>query len=161
MIRNVTLKDAGVYICELNSTPNVTRSFHELKIISDRLLAPVVASDHEDNDNKDNDKEVTSRDSIDVWNYSTERPINHDYSDCCISKNVTKKCLGFCNIKNILDGNTGKNIFNLFFVHFSKNFKGIKDFLVNFVNCYCHDKLMKLTVENLFGLQTLLSSFLK
>ena len=101
LIRNVTLKDAGVYICELN-TPNVTRSFHELRIISDRLLAPVVASDH-DEDSSD------TRDSIDVWNYSTERPINHDYSDCCLQRNVTKKCLGFCNIKNILEGSTGRN----------------------------------------------------
>ena len=103
LIRNVTLKDAGVYICELN-TPEVTRSFHELRIISDRLLAPVVASDHADDD----DDDTSTRDSIDVWNYSTERPINHDYSDCCIHKNVSKKCLGFCNIKNILEGSTGR-----------------------------------------------------
>ena len=54
LIRNVTLKDAGMYICELN-TPNVTQSFHELKVISDRLLAPVVASDHLEDVNEDND----------------------------------------------------------------------------------------------------------
>ena len=48
------------------------------------------------------------RDSIDVWNYSTERPITHDYKECCMASNVTKQCLGFCNIKNILDGNTGQ-----------------------------------------------------
>ena len=99
-----------IFICSLQ----VTRSFHQLRIISDRLLAPVVASDHHEdiindkNDENDNDGESpVSKDSIDVWNYSTERPINHDYSDCCISKNVTKKCLGFCSIKNILDGSTG------------------------------------------------------
>ena len=46
------------------------------------------------------------RDSIDVWNYSTERPITHDYKECCTASNVTKQCLGFCNIKNILEGNT-------------------------------------------------------
>ena len=95
-----------MYICELN-TPNVTQSFHELKVISDRLLAPVVASDHLEDVTNDNDDKPVTRDSIDVWNYSTERPINHDYSDCCISKNVSKSCLGFCSIKNILDGNTG------------------------------------------------------
>ena len=67
LIRRVTLRDAGMYTCELNS-PNVTRSFHELKIISDRLMAPVVASDHDDNDS-DNDSDNVTRDSIDVWNY--------------------------------------------------------------------------------------------
>ena len=43
-----------------------------------------------------------------MWNYSTERPITHDYKECCMASNVTKQCLGFCNIKNILDGNTGQ-----------------------------------------------------
>ena len=107
LIRSVTLRDAGIYTCELNS-PNVTRSFHELKIISDRLMAPVVASDHQDDSDNDSDAAVT-KDSIDVWNYSTERPITHDYKDCCMERNVTKKCLDFCNIKNILDGDTGQS----------------------------------------------------
>ena len=107
LIRRVTLRDAGMYMCELNS-PNVTRSFHELKIISDRLMAPVVASDHDDD--SDDDSDNMTRDSIDVWNYSTERPVTHDYMDCCMERNVTKKCLDFCNIKNILDGDTGQNI---------------------------------------------------
>ena len=108
LIRSVTLRDAGMYTCELNS-PNVTRSFHELKIISDRLMAPVVASDHDnDSDNDSDDDSKVTKDSIDVWNYSTERPITHDYKDCCMERNVTKKCFGFCNIKNILDGDTGQ-----------------------------------------------------
>ena len=96
------MKDAGVYICELNSL-NVTRSFHELKVLSDKLLAPVVASDF-----TEAPEEAATKDSLDVWNYSTERPINHDYSGCCAAKNVSKSCLGFCNIKNILEGTTGE-----------------------------------------------------
>ena len=87
LIKNVTQRDAGMYICELNSR-NVTRSFHELRIISDRLLAPVVASDHDDDDSDDKSDDTVTRDSIDVWNYSTERPINHDYNDCCMERHV-------------------------------------------------------------------------
>ena len=90
---------------------NVTRSFHELKVLTDRLLAPVVASDFNEAPGESSDSgeaaTTATKDSIDVWNYSTERPINHDYSDCCSAKNVSKSCLGFCNIKNILEGTTG------------------------------------------------------
>ena len=108
LIKNLTVKDAGVYICELNSV-NVTRSFHELKVLSDKLLAPVVASDFTEAPDQGTDSdEAATKDSIDVWNYSTERPITHDYKECCMASNVTKQCLGFCNIKNILDGNTGQ-----------------------------------------------------
>ena len=110
LIKNLTVKDAGLYICELNSV-NVTRSFHELKVLTDRLLAPVVASDDNEAPGESSDSgeaaSTATKDSIDVWNYSTERPINHDYSDCCSAKNVSKSCLGFCNIKNILEGTTG------------------------------------------------------
>ena len=34
---------------------------------------------------------------------------NHNYTDCCISSNVTQSCLGFCNIQSILEGNTGQD----------------------------------------------------
>lgn len=34
---------------------------------------------------------------------------NHNYTDCCLTKNVTNSCLGFCNIQNILEGNTGQD----------------------------------------------------
>ena len=46
MIRNVTLRDAGMYICELN-TATVTRSFHELKVITDKMLVAPVSSSSE------------------------------------------------------------------------------------------------------------------
>ena len=46
MIRNVTLRDAGMYICELN-TATVTRSFHELKVITDKMLVAPVSSSGE------------------------------------------------------------------------------------------------------------------
>ena len=46
IIRNVTLRDAGMYICELN-TATVTRSFHELKVITDKMLVAPVSSSSE------------------------------------------------------------------------------------------------------------------
>ena len=46
MTRNVTLRDAGMYICELN-TATVTRSFHELKVITDKMLVAPVSSSGE------------------------------------------------------------------------------------------------------------------
>ena len=104
LIKNLTVRDAGVYICELN-TQRITRSFHELKVLSDRLLAPGSSSDHTESPKE---AQTATKNSIDVWNYSTERPINHDYSGCCAAKNVSKSCLGFCNIKNILEGTTGE-----------------------------------------------------
>lgn len=33
----------------------------------------------------------------------------HNYTDCCVATNVTRSCLGFCNIQNILEGNTGQD----------------------------------------------------
>lgn len=32
--------------------------------------------------------------------------VKHDYTECCISLNVTSQCLGFCTIHNIIDGTT-------------------------------------------------------
>lgn len=29
---------------------------------------------------------------------------NHNYTDCCTSRNVSSNCLGFCNIQSILEG---------------------------------------------------------
>lgn len=29
---------------------------------------------------------------------------NHNYTDCCMAKNVMSNCLGFCNIQSILEG---------------------------------------------------------
>lgn len=31
----------------------------------------------------------------------------HDFTDCCVSLNVSSKCLGFCTIHNIIDGTAG------------------------------------------------------
>lgn len=34
---------------------------------------------------------------------------NHNYTDCCVARNVSSGCLGFCNIQSILDGSTGQD----------------------------------------------------
>lgn len=34
---------------------------------------------------------------------------NHNYTDCCMSMNVSSQCLGFCNIQSILEGSTGQD----------------------------------------------------
>jgi len=34
---------------------------------------------------------------------------NHNYTDCCVARNVSLGCLGFCNIQSILDGSTGQD----------------------------------------------------
>lgn len=38
---------------------------------------------------------------------------SHNYTDCCIQRNVSSHCLGFCNIQSILEGNTGQVSFFL------------------------------------------------
>lgn len=46
--------------------------------------------------------------SIDGINTSTvEEDYIHDFTDCCISLNVSNKCRGFCNIHSIIDGTAG------------------------------------------------------
>ena len=96
VVANVTSRDAGMYICELNSDPTV-RSFHELKVLSAFLQPPVPTSET----SVGSGSTASTKDSVEVWGYSTESPIDHDFSSCC--------CQGFCNLKSILDGNTGVN----------------------------------------------------
>ena len=104
LVSNVTSKDAGMYICELNSDP-VVRSFHELKVLSAFLQPPVTTSES----SALTGSTSSTKDSIEVWGYSTESPIDHDFTPCCAANNISTVCQGFCNLKSILDGNTGVN----------------------------------------------------
>ena len=45
-----------------------------------------------------------------LWGYTTPKPINHNYTQCCIDESVPNECLGFCSIKNILEGTTGNKV---------------------------------------------------
>jgi hypothetical protein len=110
LIRNVTVKDQGMYVCEVNSDPPV-RSFHKLLVLSGSLQPPgadlsapgdeavLVAAAGGGGDGGGG--------AMTVWGYSTERPVDHDYLDCCRASNVSLACQAFCNLKNILDGTTG------------------------------------------------------
>jgi len=103
LVTKVNVKDAGMYICELNSDP-VVRSFHELKVLSHSLQPPVPTES-----STVTGADGSTKDSVEVWGYSTERPVEHDFTPCCASKNISTVCQGFCNLKSILDGNTGVN----------------------------------------------------
>eukprot|EP00092_Neocalanus_flemingeri_P093803 GFUD01119242.1.p1 GENE.GFUD01119242.1~~GFUD01119242.1.p1 ORF type:complete len:1460 (+),score=180.34 GFUD01119242.1:219-4598(+) len=103
VVRNVTIRDAGMYICELNSDPPL-RSFHELKVLSATLQPPVPTES-----SVVTGATASTKDSVEVWGYSTERPVDHDFSPCCAARNISTVCQGFCKLKNILDGNTGVN----------------------------------------------------
>ena len=104
VVANVTSRDAGMYICELNSDPTI-RSFHELKVLSAFLQPPVPTSES----SVASGSTASTKDSVEVWGYSTESPIDHDFSACCAGRNISSVCQGFCNLKSILDGNTGVN----------------------------------------------------
>ncbi|XP_014259678.1 Ig-like and fibronectin type-III domain-containing protein 1 isoform X2 [Cimex lectularius] len=85
-IKHVRANDTGLYACEVNSTP-VVQTFHHLSVLSRDLVPPPTPTSLA----------------------GTEKPPNHNYTDCCIALNVTSDCLGFCNIQSILDGTTGQD----------------------------------------------------
>lgn len=91
VIKEAKPSDSGIYVCEVNSSP-ILRSFHKLSVLSRALLPP---------DNM-----------TDPMLYDSQKgPLgrNHNYTDCCISNNVSSSCFGFCNIQSILEGNTGQD----------------------------------------------------
>ncbi|KAB0793035.1 hypothetical protein PPYR_12655 [Photinus pyralis] len=92
VIKNSKPSDSGIYVCEVNSNP-VLRSFHKLSVIPLEALPPNISADPLM-------FETTKE------NFSSR---NHNYTDCCVSRNVSSNCIGFCNIQSILEGNTGQD----------------------------------------------------
>lgn len=90
-IKDVKPSDSGLYACEVNSNP-VVRTYHKLKVLSSALLPP-----------------ESTHTQTEVAETTTAPSTNHNYTSCCIASNVSKDCLGFCNIQSILDGNTGQD----------------------------------------------------
>ncbi|XP_066261909.1 Ig-like and fibronectin type-III domain-containing protein 1 [Euwallacea similis] len=91
VIKGTKSADSGVYVCEVNSNP-IVRSFHRLNVLSRAITA----------------------NPTDIIIYEDNTPTmggikNHNYTDCCMSKNVSNGCLGFCNIQSILEGSTGQD----------------------------------------------------
>jgi hypothetical protein len=106
LITNVTTADDGMYTCEVNYSP-VLRSFHQLKVLSPKLQPPKATAPKAGTTVPPPTEDGTTRDSLDVWGYSTARPITHDFSPCCRARNVSDGCSNFCSLKRILDGSTG------------------------------------------------------
>ncbi|XP_018897907.2 Ig-like and fibronectin type-III domain-containing protein 1 isoform X1 [Bemisia tabaci] len=116
-IKNVSVSDAGMYVCEVNSEP-VVRSFHKLIVLSAQLQPPPKKNGTSSAGAGSSVESVDS--SEEEGDYSVEEPSgsglgtgtngkNHNYTDCCVAANVTHSCLGFCSIQSILDGNTGQD----------------------------------------------------
>ncbi|XP_012543960.1 Ig-like and fibronectin type-III domain-containing protein 1 isoform X2 [Bombyx mori] len=93
VIKSVKPSDAGLYMCELNTEPPV-RSFHRLTVISRGLTPP-------------ENRNITDTYSAYTPTLSSVA-MAHNYTDCCLSSNVSKSCLGFCSIQTILEG-TGQD----------------------------------------------------
>ncbi|CAH1112848.1 unnamed protein product [Psylliodes chrysocephalus] len=93
VIENSKPSDSGVYVCEVNSSP-IVRSFHKLSVLSKSMLPPNITTTDSSTSVEDQ-RQISSR--------------NHNYTDCCITKNVSSACLGFCNIQSILEGTTGQD----------------------------------------------------
>lgn len=113
VIRKAKPTDSGLYVCEAGNNDTL-RSFHKLigefihkkqfplyncntnyiqiSVLPRGLVPP------------ENNTE-------DTYSQSYNDPFAgrvHNYTDCCVNNNVSQTCLGFCNIQNILDGNTGQ-----------------------------------------------------
>ncbi|XP_050504317.1 Ig-like and fibronectin type-III domain-containing protein 2 isoform X1 [Diabrotica virgifera virgifera] len=97
VIENSKPTDSGVYVCEVNSSPTV-RSFHKLSVLSKSMLPPNYTTTDPSSSGEDQ-RQLSSK--------------NHNYTDCCVAKNVSTVCLGFCNIQSILEdhfsGTTGQD----------------------------------------------------
>lgn len=90
LIKDTKPTDTDIYSCEVNSDP-VIRSFQSLTV---RPLNTSQKSDKED-------------EHVQTNIYPLTQQLSHDFTDCCESQNVSKQCVGFCNIHNIIDGTTG------------------------------------------------------
>ncbi|KAG8287269.1 hypothetical protein J6590_042606 [Homalodisca vitripennis] len=93
-IKNVKHSDSGLYSCEVNSNP-VFRSYYKLSVLATNLQPPQVSHAVSQTDVEDSVEATATT--------------NHNYTSCCIDTNVSKGCLGFCNIQSILDGQTGQD----------------------------------------------------
>lgn len=96
VIKSARAADTGTYICEINSNP-ILRSFHSLYVVPSKLEPP-------SNINPASNGNSSTTAAIDS---TSSQIVNHNYTECCSSNNVTSACMGFCSLKNILDGTTG------------------------------------------------------
>ncbi|XP_059475873.1 Ig-like and fibronectin type-III domain-containing protein 1 isoform X2 [Neocloeon triangulifer] len=95
VIRNVQPSDAGIYVCEVSKEQGPARSFHELNVLELPQL-------HKKNNN----------DASTATPTEASRVARHNFTECCVQADVSKRCLGFCNLQNIVEGNTGEDVHN-------------------------------------------------
>lgn len=101
-ILNATVRDAGLYTCELNTTP-LQRSFHELIVRpKEGDAVPTKAPK-----TSPAGAATTPASAPRVRDEPSRAPPVHNYTQCCVDAKVS--CLGFCNIQSILEGNTGQD----------------------------------------------------
>ena len=112
--------DSGTYICEINSNP-ILRSFHTLYgelhflnamifslLIINYILLSRWTTVVPNNLQPPINVKPTSDGSSATTEETSAQVANHNYTDCCTKSNVTSACMGFCSLKNILDGTTGQ-----------------------------------------------------
>lgn len=124
VIKNSKPTDSGIYVCEVNSNP-IVRSFHKLSVLSKALLPP----------NNTTDLPYSSQ----KQSFSSK---NHNYTDCCMNRNVSLNCLGFCNIQSILEGNITR---------ISKNFHSQAFILAIFLTLYLVLSIYTIDRNTIFG----------
>ncbi|XP_037079709.1 Ig-like and fibronectin type-III domain-containing protein 1 isoform X2 [Pollicipes pollicipes] len=80
VLRNVTVRDEGLYVCEVNSDP-VARSFHRLHVISTSLAPPRVGPAPPASPRSE-----------------------HAFGRCCHARNVSSSCLHLCTLEGLVAG---------------------------------------------------------
>lgn len=108
VIKTARPTDSGIYVCEVNSNP-IVRSFHKLSGNIFCFLPYFLKSSFRFSQLQLVLSRSITANPTDVIIYedpqATAGPIkNHNYTDCCLSLNVSTGCLGFCNIQSILEG---------------------------------------------------------
>ncbi len=92
-IANLTLSDSGVYVCEINTDPP-TRAFHNLTVLKKK--------DNSTDASAKSDSEDKTKEEGAGYYFSTERPVpRHDFTQCCRLANVSRKCIGFCDVEKV------------------------------------------------------------
>jgi len=90
-ISNLTVFDAGIYFCEVNTDPPI-KSFSDLTVVAKYTKVRKMELPTSDSDRS---SILTSHDD--------------NFSSCCVAKNVSSSCMQFCNIFSVIStGGLGK-----------------------------------------------------
>jgi hypothetical protein len=104
-IKNLTTKDTGFYVCEVNSDPPI-RSFQQLKVIKERLIADEATEAPNTPESASLHTGLVAPGAEAYWTNPMDS-LQHNFTQCCSDKKVANSCLGFCDVTNILGGSAG------------------------------------------------------